>query len=191
MKFAHSLTIPVAAGSPARCPIPRYVMIVAAYPEALCSRSVTSRFATTASCASPAASQSLRFVGYLIESLQLKSPTAGQQDLPDVYHCESFPGCLDLYPGCLSSALARFFLLSFGLPQRFNGSTTRYSPCHDFCTDRISGLQSFLNVQASKFACHPGRSHRCGLLTPQGSRGVYFRAPYELLPPHTSDMLAV
>lgn len=24
----------------------------------------------------------------------------------------------------------------------------------------ISGLQSFLNVQASKFACHPGRSYR-------------------------------
>jgi len=42
MKFAHSLTMPVAAGSAAQCPIPRYVMIVAAYPEALCSRSVTS-----------------------------------------------------------------------------------------------------------------------------------------------------
>ena len=125
------------------------------------------------------------------QSWQLGPTTAGHQDLPDVYNCESFPGCLDLYPGCLSSALARFFLLSFGLPQRFNGSTTRYFPCNDFRTDRISGLQSFLNVQASRFACHPGRSHRCGLLTPQGSHGVYFRAPYELLPSHTSDMLAV
>lgn len=56
--------------------------------------------------------------------------------------------------------------------------------------NRISGLQSFLNVQASRFACHPGRSYRCSEC-PQGSRGVYFRAPYELLPPHTSDMLAV
>ena len=28
--------------------------------------------------------------------------------------------------------------------------------------NRISGLQSFLNVQASRFACHPGRSYRCG-----------------------------
>jgi hypothetical protein len=50
------------------------------------------------------------------ESLQLRPPTAGPQDLPDVYLCESFAGCLDLYPGCLSSAPARFFLLSDGLP---------------------------------------------------------------------------
>lgn len=52
------------------------------------------------------------------KSLQLGPPTAGPLDLPDVYHCESVTGCLDLYPGCLSSALARFFLLSGGLPQR-------------------------------------------------------------------------
>jgi hypothetical protein len=53
----------------------------------------------------------------------------------------------------------------------------------------ISELQSFLYVQASRFASHPGRSHRC--LFRHGSRDFYFRAPYELLPPHTSDMLAV
>jgi len=53
----------------------------------------------------------------------------------------------------------------------------------------ISELQSFLYVQASRFACHPGRSHRC--LCRHGSRGVYFRAPSGLLPSRTSDMLAV
>jgi hypothetical protein len=54
----------------------------------------------------------------------------------------------------------------------------------------ISGLQSFLNVQASKFACHPGRSYRWRFRV-QGSCDFYFRAPCVSLPPRTSDMLAV
>jgi hypothetical protein len=54
----------------------------------------------------------------------------------------------------------------------------------------ISGLQSFLYVQASNFACHPGRSYRYNF-TSYGSRDVYFRAPHGLLPPHVSDILAV
>ena len=48
----------------------------------------------------------------------LGQPTAGPQDLPDVYHHESLTGCLHLYPGCPSSALTRFFLLSGRLPLR-------------------------------------------------------------------------
>lgn len=62
--------------------------------------SVTSRFALAA------------------ESLQLRPTHCWSADLPDVYYCDSVTGCLDLYPGCLSSALTRFFLLSGGLPQR-------------------------------------------------------------------------
>jgi hypothetical protein len=54
----------------------------------------------------------------------------------------------------------------------------------------ISGLQSFLNVQASKFACHPGRSYRWRFRV-QGSCDFYFRAPCVSLPSRTSDMLAV
>ncbi len=54
----------------------------------------------------------------------------------------------------------------------------------------ISGLQSFLYVQASKFACHPGRSYRWHFRA-QGSCDFYFRAPGESLPSRTSDMLAV
>src|SRR5262245_36447557 len=55
----------------------------------------------------------------------------------------------------------------------------------------LTRLQSFDNLQASEFACHPGRSHRwhpCGC---QGSRGVYIRAECGSLPLRTSDMLAV
>lgn len=54
----------------------------------------------------------------------------------------------------------------------------------------LSGLQSFLYVQASKFACHPGRSYRWCFRN-QGSCDFYFRAPCVSLPSCTSDMLAV
>lgn len=54
----------------------------------------------------------------------------------------------------------------------------------------ISGLQSFLNVQASKFACHPGRSYR-RRFSRRGSCDFCFRAPCLSLPSRTSDMLAV
>jgi hypothetical protein len=39
----------------------------------------------------------------------------------------------------------------------------RHSTCDpysDFCTGDLTGLQSVLNVQASRFACHPDRSYR-------------------------------
>jgi hypothetical protein len=54
----------------------------------------------------------------------------------------------------------------------------------------LSGLQSFLYVQASRFACHPGRSYRWRFRV-QGSCDFYFRAPCVSLPSCTSDMLAV
>jgi hypothetical protein len=54
----------------------------------------------------------------------------------------------------------------------------------------LSGLQSFLYVQASRFACHPGRSYRWHLRA-QGSCDFYFRAPSASLPSRMSDMLAV
>src|SRR6185369_11764532 len=54
----------------------------------------------------------------------------------------------------------------------------------------FSGLQSFLYVQASIFACHPGRSYRYDLSS-YGSRDFYFRAPQGSLPHPASDMLAV
>src|SRR5262245_7281815 len=55
----------------------------------------------------------------------------------------------------------------------------------------ITRLQSFDNLQASEFACHPGRSHRWHPYGCQGSRGVYIQAECGSLPLRTSDMLAV
>jgi hypothetical protein len=37
------------------------------------------------------------------------------------------------------------------------------SPCSDFSTAPIARLQSFLDVQARRFAHHPGRSYRYGI----------------------------
>jgi hypothetical protein len=55
----------------------------------------------------------------------------------------------------------------------------------------VSRLQSFDNLQASEFACHPGRSHRWHPIRVPGGRGVYVRAERGSLPPRASDMLAV
>ena len=49
-----------------------------------------------------------------------------------------------------------------GLPQQGIGRLSRENPLSDFRAGMISQLQAFRNVLASRFACHPGRSHRCG-----------------------------
>jgi hypothetical protein len=48
-----------------------------------------------------------------------------------------------------------------GLPHHSNGSTYHFYPRTRFSTGRLSGLQLFLNVQASQFARLPDRSYRC------------------------------
>ena len=51
-----------------------------------------------------------------------------------------------------------------GLPPVEKGSASPQHPAQRLQYGRIiSGLQSFLYVQASDFACHPGRSYRYSL----------------------------
>ena len=105
------------------------------------------------------------------------------------YLCESFPACLDPYPGRPCGASYPF------LPTRQRPSPVRTrSALTTFRTATsvrscISWLQSFLHVQARRFARHPGRSYRYGLA--EGSRDFYVRAFRGLLPPHAPDMLTV
>ena len=75
--------------------------------------------------------------------------------------CESFLRCLSPYPGGSTECTCLV------LPQRHRPSPNekwvgfpRPSREHDFSRTPISGLQLFLYVQASEFACLPGRSHR-------------------------------
>jgi hypothetical protein len=107
------------------------------------------------------------------------------------YLRKSFPGCLVPYPGASPGALTRFFPGNIGLRRLRSGSAANNNPYSDFSTEGISGLQTVDNLQASGFARHPGRPYRSGSLDSLGSRGFYVRAYCGLLPPRTSDMLAV
>jgi len=82
------------------------------------------------------------------------------------YFCESFLGCLDLYPaglqGCtypfLPPTTSAFPNWDLGrLAGKLHSATSEWSS--------ISRRQSFLYVQASKFVRHPGRSYRYGSMS--------------------------
>ena len=73
---------------------------------------------------------------------------------------------------------------------RHERSASREIPLSDFRAGVFSQLQPFANVQASKFACHPGRSYRDGPFRPPGSCGVFVRAKHASLPSRASDVLA-
>ena len=105
------------------------------------------------------------------------------------YLRETLLGCLDLCHGGIRSALARYFLHIIGLPPRVMGRLpTKFHPMTSWWA-LFSRLQSFLNVQTSKLACHPGHPYRNGVLL--GSHGVFIRAEHVSLPPHAPDMLSV
>ncbi len=77
------------------------------------------------------------------------------------YLCESFLGCLIPYRRFHKVLLPVSSSVASAFPQEGNGSASAVSREHDFPRGRISGLQIFLYVQASKFACLPDRSYRC------------------------------
>jgi hypothetical protein len=99
---------------------------------------------------------------------------------------------LDPYPGgshwCTYPFLPRGHRPS---PHREWLGTQQYTRTATSVRSGFSGLQSFANVQASRFARHPGCSYRLKVYTYQGSRGFYFHAYLGLLPPRAVDMLAV
>jgi hypothetical protein len=76
------------------------------------------------------------------------------------YLCESFSSCLDPYPGCSCGASTRFFPQNLGLPALINRSALSLIHTNsNFSMGKISGLQSFTNVQTRGFARHPGCSY--------------------------------
>jgi hypothetical protein len=113
------------------------------------------------------------------QSLQLGPPAAGLRDLPDVSTALLSLDAWTLTPAASGVHLPVSSPRASAFPETADGSALSKTPCYDFCTDRISELQSFLYVQASRFACHPGRTHRC--LFSHGSCDFYFRAPYEVV----------
>jgi hypothetical protein len=76
-----------------------------------------------------------------------------------------------------------------GLPHHSIGSASRLSPRIRFSTGRLSRLQLFRFVQASKFARLPDRSYRSKFPC-RAAEALYIRAERVSLPSHASDMLS-
>ena len=76
------------------------------------------------------------------------------------YLRKSFPRCLDPYPDGLLWCIYPFLPIeTSAFPKRTMGRLSHNVPYRDFSTGAISRLQSFLYVQAPRFARHSGRSH--------------------------------
>jgi hypothetical protein len=106
------------------------------------------------------------------------------------YLCESFPRCLDPYPGGFPRC-SRPFLPgeTSAFPALGPGRLPTSPRTGDFRARIISGLQSFANVQAPGFARHSGRPYY--VQPPRSSSGFSVRASLGSLPPRAPDMLAV
>jgi hypothetical protein len=109
------------------------------------------------------------------------------------YLRESFPRCLDPYPGRPYGARARFFPQGIGLPPFLTGSAPHKIPHNDFRTGldfrgcshslmfRPPGLLATQVVPTAGLASRPA----------QGSRDFYVHAELGSLPPRAVDMLTV
>ncbi len=73
------------------------------------------------------------------------------------YLCESFPACLDPYPGCSEGASTRFFPSDFGLPHVRTRSALSNCPCNDFSTVRNFGT-AVIRFALGPQVCSPPRS---------------------------------
>jgi hypothetical protein len=132
-------------------------------PEALCSEGRYSFVsALSASCASPIASDELCF-SLTRQSLQLGPSAAGQRTFPTLL--------LRVFPKMPGPLPRRSQRCSYPfLPARLRPSLslaqvgTPHPPYSDFSTETLTRRQSFLNVQASWFACHSDRSHQCNFV---------------------------
>src|SRR3972149_4639427 len=97
-------------------------------------------------------------------SLQLGPLTAGQWDLPDVISANP---SLDAWTPTPAVSVVHIPVSSHrasAFPTLGTGRHLAFPRAATLARDSITGLQSFTNVQASRFACHPGRSYRsaCG-----------------------------
>ena len=115
----------------------------------------------------PCGSPLLRFVASFEESVQVATRPCCHQDLPDVI-LRVFPVML----GPLPRRFADCFYLLLHLHHRpsptVNGSACRFHPLKATSQrGTFRRLQPFLDVQASQFACHSGRSYHNSFL--QGS----------------------
>ena len=136
----------------------------------------------------PCGSPLLRFVASFEESVQVATRPCCHQDFPDVIpeslSCDAWASattvCRLLLPVASSASSAFPNGKWVGLPFPSAKATSQRGT--------FRRLQPFLDVQASQFACHSGRSYHN---TCRAVSDVYIRAKRASFPPHVPDMLAV
>ena len=96
------------------------------------------------------------------ESLPLRPPTAGQWTFPALGLANlslDAPSPTPAAPEVLAPVSS---LWTSAFPEKSTGRRLAFTRAAISARRIISGLQTFLDVKASSFACHPGRSHRSG-----------------------------
>jgi hypothetical protein len=120
---------------------------------------------------------------------RLRSAPAGRRTFPTL-SLRIFPCVLGPLPRQLVECLYPFLPPRQRPAPRSDRVGALQSPYSDCSTAPFSRLQSFLHVQAHRFARHPDRSYRYDRPS-YGSRDFSIRASHGLLPPHAPDMLTV
>jgi hypothetical protein len=96
-----------------------------------------------------------------VESSQVATSPCCYRDYPDVISENLSSDAWSHAPAVPQTACACFFVCVIGLPLGHRGLASRFYPRNNFSAEVISRLQTFLYVQASKFARLPGCSYRC------------------------------
>lgn len=110
----------------------------------------------------PLGSPLLRFLASFGESLQVVLSPCCPRELPDVISENLSLDAGSRIPAVPPCARTCFFPGGVGLPQAKVGSASRVCPTnYDSSQVRVSRLQIFRNVPASKFARPPDRPYRC------------------------------
>ncbi len=161
LTFTHSLVTTVGCRSlPAYHPAPAHDTLHSVPRGPLLQGGLTPFIALATSCASPKASPqlSLSARGAVLAAWTIRCWSLGPSRR---YATRPFSWMLGPLPR-LSQWCLYPFLPTERRPSRNGYAVGSSAKIHTTTSVRtvISGLQSFLNVQASKFACHPGRSYR-------------------------------
>lgn len=132
----------------------------------------------------PLGSLLLRHLASFEESWQVVRSPCCPRELPDVISENLSSDAGSRTPAVPPCALTCFFHDVIGLPQAKIGSASRFCPTnYDFSQARVSRLQIFLDVPASKFAHPPGRSNRCEYC--RRAAGAFTSGPIVLCYLHT------
>ena len=132
----------------------------------------------------PLGSPLLRHLASFEESWQVVLSPCCPRELPDVISENLSSDAGSRTPAVPPCALTCFFPGGVGLPRAKTGSASRVCPTnYDSSQARVSRLQIFLYVPASKFAHPPDRPYRCEYC--RRAAGAFTSGPIVLCYLHT------